>query len=74
MTRTRPADVVLSAVSEEQLESIRAQGLETADEPEVGLFMLSRLEVLGHIGTHIDAPIHLSTTAGRSTRCRWTAS
>ncbi len=54
MTRTRPAGVVLSAVSEKQLESIRAQGLETADEPEVGLSMLSRLEILGHI----DAPIH----------------
>ena len=58
MTRTRPASVVLSAVSEERLESIRAQGLETADEPEVDLSMLSRLEILGHIGTHIDAPIH----------------
>jgi len=50
--------VVLSAVSEKQLEGIRARGLETADEPEVGHAMLSRLEILGHSGTHIDAPMH----------------
>ena len=50
--------VVLSAVSEKQLEGIRARGLETADEPEVGHAMLSRREILGHSGTHIDAPMH----------------
>jgi len=50
--------VVLSAVSEGQLERIRAQGLETVDQPDVGRSMLSRLEILGHNGTHIDAPIH----------------
>ncbi len=50
--------VVLSAVSEGQLERIKARGLETADAPEIGRSMLSRLEILGHIGTHIDAPIH----------------
>ncbi len=50
--------VVLSAVSEGQLERIKAQGLETVDAPEIGLSMVSRLEILGHIGTHIDAPIH----------------
>ena len=50
--------VVLSAVSEGQLEGIRARGLETVAEPETGRSMLSRLEILGHIGTHIDAPVH----------------
>jgi kynurenine formamidase len=50
--------VVLSAVSEGQLGRIKARGLETVDEPEVGRSMLSRLEILGHIGTHIDAPVH----------------
>ncbi len=50
--------VVLSAVSETQLEAIRGRGLETVDDPETGLSMLSRLEILGHNGTHIDAPVH----------------
>lgn len=50
--------MVLSAHSEDHLAQIRAQGLETAPEPEIGHSMLSRLEILTHIGTHIDAPIH----------------
>jgi arylformamidase len=50
--------VVLSALSEDHLESIRASGLETIDEPEITHHMMSRLEIVGHIGTHIDAPIH----------------
>jgi kynurenine formamidase len=65
---------VLSALSEKQLGEIRDGGLETVAEPEITVHMMSRLEIVTHIGTHIDAPIHFSTTAGRSTKCRWTAS
>lgn len=50
--------VVLSAVTEKQLDGIRARGLEVADDPDIGLSMVSRLEILGHSGTHIDAPMH----------------
>lgn len=50
--------VVLSALSEEQLAKIRSSGLETVAEPEITHHMMSRLEILTHIGTHIDAPIH----------------
>ncbi len=50
--------VVLSALSEEQLAEIRASGLETVAEPEITHHMMSRVEIVTHIGTHIDAPIH----------------
>ncbi len=50
--------VVLSALSEDHLAHIRASGLETIDKPEITHHMMSRLEIVGHIGTHIDAPVH----------------
>ncbi len=50
--------VVLSALSDGQLAEIRASGLETVAEPEITHHMMSRLEIVTHIGTHIDAPIH----------------
>ncbi len=52
--------VVLSALSENHLAEIRAAGLETeADaETEITHHMMSRLEIVTHIGTHIDAPVH----------------
>ncbi|NQV55630.1 MAG: cyclase family protein [Rhodospirillales bacterium] len=50
--------IVQSAVSEKQLERIKSQGLDVVDDPEIGISMVSRLEILGHIGTHVDAPIH----------------
>ncbi len=50
--------IVLSALSEEQLANIRSSGLETVSEPEITHHMMSRLEIVTHIGTHIDAPIH----------------
>ncbi len=50
--------VVLSALSEDHLEKIRASGLETVDQPEITHHMMSRLEIVGHIGTHVDAPLH----------------
>ncbi len=49
---------VTAALSPEHLESIKAQGLETVDEPPTAGVMTSRLEISTHIGTHIDAPIH----------------
>lgn len=54
-----PRCVVLSAVNDAQLEKIIDQGLEVEGDPPItGMAMLSRLEILGHTGTHIDAPIH----------------
>ncbi len=50
--------VVLSALSEDQLAEIRADGLETVAEPVITHHMMSRVEIVTHIGTHIDAPIH----------------
>jgi len=50
--------VVLSALSEGQLAEIRASGLETVAEPEITHHMMSRVEIVTHVGTHIDAPIH----------------
>lgn len=50
--------VVLSALSDDHLARIRESGLETLDEPEITHHMMSRLEIVGHIGTHIDAPVH----------------
>lgn len=50
--------VVLGALSENHLAKIKAQGLETVPNPDVGHHMNSRLEIVGHVGTHVDAPIH----------------
>ncbi len=50
--------VVLSAFNEGHLEKIKASGLETIDDVEITHHMMSRLEIVGHIGTHIDAPLH----------------
>ncbi len=50
--------VVLTALSEDQLGQIRAAGLETVAEPDITHHMMSRVEIVTHIGTHIDAPIH----------------
>ncbi len=50
--------VVLSVLSEDQLAEIRAGGVETVDEPDITHHMMSRVEIVNHIGTHIDAPIH----------------
>lgn len=50
--------VVLSALSTRHLAQLKAQGLETVAQPEITHHMMSRLEIVGHIGTHIDAPCH----------------
>lgn len=50
--------VVFSCLSEHQLEQVRARGLEVADDLQIAHHMMSRLEIVTHVGTHIDAPCH----------------
>jgi len=50
--------VIHSAINDTQLERLRTQGLEIAPDVKIGGSMNSHLEILGHIGTHIDAPCH----------------
>ena len=50
--------VVLSATSEDHLAAIRSDGIETLAEPLITHHMMSRVEIVTHIGTHIDAPAH----------------
>ncbi|MGE3936884.1 MAG: cyclase family protein, partial [Rhodospirillaceae bacterium] len=50
--------VALTALSDGHLARLRAEGIETAANVEVAHHMTSRLEILTHIGTHIDAPAH----------------
>lgn len=50
--------VVFSCLSEKQLETIRARGLETAADVQIAHHMMTRVEIVTHVGTHIDAPCH----------------
>lgn len=50
--------VVLSVLSEQQSAKLQARGIEVAVGAEISHAMMSRLEILTHIGTHIDAPCH----------------
>lgn len=50
--------VVFSSLSEKQLAELRAQGLEIADDCQIAHHMMSRVEIVTHVGTHIDAPCH----------------
>lgn len=50
--------VVFSSLSENQLETLRKRDLEIADDVQVAHHMMSRVEMVTHIGTHIDAPCH----------------
>lgn len=50
--------VVLTCMGDVQKQRLRQQGVELADDVELTLHMMSRLEILTHIGTHIDAPCH----------------
>ena len=50
--------VVLSALSDDHLQRIKSQGLEPVTEPMITHHMMSRVEIVTHIGTHIDAPAH----------------
>lgn len=53
-TRTYP----LSVMSEAQRETLAARGIAGGPEPELSNHMLSKLEIVTHVGTHIDAPLH----------------
>jgi len=50
--------VDLTALSEDHLGRVRSDGLETAPDPDITHHMMSRVEIVTHIGTHIDAPAH----------------
>lgn len=54
-TRTFP----LAVMSEDQQTKLNARGIEGTTKPEISNHMLSRLEIITHIGTHIDAPLHM---------------
>lgn len=58
--------VVLSCMGEVQKEHLIKHDIELDDDVELTLHMLSRLEILTHIGTHIDAPCHFLETGGWS--------
>lgn len=50
--------VVFSCLSDAQLEQVREKGLEVAADVQIAHHMMSRLEIVTHAGTHIDAPCH----------------
>ena len=54
-TRTFP----ISAMSEQQAENLKGAGLDIPADLELSNHMLSKLEITTHIGTHIDAPLHM---------------
>ena len=58
--------VVLSCMGEVQKEHLESRGVELDENLELTLHMLSRLEILTHIGTHIDAPCHFLESGGWS--------
>ena len=49
----------LSVISEEQKINLKKQGIKFEITPELSNHMLSKLEITTHIGTHIDAPLHM---------------
>lgn len=50
--------VVISSLSDPQLASLRERNIEISPNLGMSHHMMSRLEILTHIGTHIDAPCH----------------
>ena len=50
--------IALATMSDEQQAGLVERGVRIADNAEVTLHMMSRLEIVTHIGTHIDAPCH----------------
>jgi len=50
--------VVFSSLSRNQLERLRQKDLEIAEDCQIAHHMMSRVEIVTHIGTHIDAPCH----------------
>jgi len=49
----------LSVMSDHQLATLKEQGIVTNEKPEISNHMLSKIEITTHIGTHIDAPLHM---------------
>ena len=49
----------ISAMSDAQAEKLRVDGIDVPDDLEFSNHMLSKLEITTHIGTHIDAPLHM---------------
>lgn len=50
--------VVFSSLSEAQRDRLRQNDLEIADNCQIAHHMMSRVEIVTHVGTHIDAPCH----------------
>ena len=46
-------------MSETQQNKLKQRGIENSNPPEMSNHMLSRVEIVTHIGTHIDAPLHM---------------
>ncbi|MCC2095493.1 MAG: cyclase family protein, partial [Hyphomicrobiales bacterium] len=51
--------IPLSVISPAQVQDLKQRGLQFDGEPEATNHMLSKLEITTHIGTHIDAPLHM---------------
>jgi arylformamidase len=50
--------VVFSCLSENQLEKVRQRGMDVAPDVQISHHMMTRVEIVTHVGTHIDAPCH----------------
>lgn len=50
--------VVFSSLSEAQLKHLRQQDLEIAEDCQIAHHMMSRVEIVTHVRTHVDAPCH----------------
>jgi len=50
--------VVFSSLSRSQRDRLCRDGLEIADDCQIAHHMMTRLEMVTHVGTHIDAPCH----------------
>ena len=49
----------ISTISDAQAKKLREEGVEIPSDLEFSNHMLSKLEITTHIGTHIDAPLHM---------------
>ena len=58
--------IVISCMGEVQQDHLESRGIELDENLEFTPHMLSRLEILTHIGTHIDAPCHFLKSGGWS--------
>ncbi len=51
--------IPLSVISQDQEKALRARGIEVPDNTPATTHMMCKLEITTHIGTHIDAPLHM---------------